>query len=142
MAKGTAGQLDVVIGEKLRRLRKRAGLSERQVGVALGVSQQLISGQERGMKQVSLAQLLGLATLYQKTFAQFVEEMDLENRPLTHFAEAQQVGYHAETMDTGKVQNAADLPRIDLSDLIDPADRKAVIDLFERLKRNQGSLRF
>ena len=48
-------------GERLQRLRRGAGLSQLDLGVAIGMSTPFISGLERGVRQPSLQSLLKLA---------------------------------------------------------------------------------
>ena len=48
-------------GERLQQLRRGAGLSQLDLGVATGVSTPFISGLERGVRQPSLQSLLKLA---------------------------------------------------------------------------------
>lgn len=50
--------------EKLRLLRERAGMSQRNVAQRLGVSPAIISAYENGERTPSLENLLGLSYLY------------------------------------------------------------------------------
>lgn len=134
MARGSRGELDILVGAHLRRLRENAGMSGEQVASALDVSQQLVSEQESGRKRLSIAQLLKLAALYGKTLAQLIAEMELDCRAPTHFADGAQAAYRADTTERGSAKAARQPFLIDLDQLDDPAERKAVLDLFNRFK--------
>lgn len=141
MARGAPGKLDITIGAHLRRLRESARISEEQVASILDVSQQLISDQENGRKRVSVVQLLRLAALYERSLARLIAEMELDQRRSTHFGEAKQMAYHAETIGKEGAQGTREPFFIDLNELDDPAERHAVFDLFNRFKRKREDAR-
>lgn len=138
MDEEAAGELDIAIGAKLRQLRERAGLSGQRVADTLDVSQQLISYQELGRRQVSLAQLLKLTTLYQTTARQFLAELKLGSKLPLQFAEPQQATYHAESVENAQSLDRSDALHIDLTELAHPADRRTILELFQQLKREQN----
>ncbi len=67
---------DVSIGENLRVLRRRAGLSQEQVAAQLqirgiNISREIISQMERGDHNIRISVLLALRDLYQADIADF-----------------------------------------------------------------------
>ncbi len=63
-------------GERLRKLRRGAGMSQLDLGVATGVSTPFISGLERGVRQPSLQSLLKLAGGLGVTLEDLVRGLD------------------------------------------------------------------
>ena len=63
-------------GERLRQLRRGAGLSQLDLGVATGVSTPFISGLERGVRQPSLQSLMKLAGGLGVTLEDLVRGLD------------------------------------------------------------------
>lgn len=137
MARESRGELDIIIGAYLRRLREDAGMSGEQVASALNVSQQLISGQENGRKRLSIAQLLKLAALYGRTLAQLIAEMKLDQQRETYFADTEQIIYHAGTVGPSSLKEERERFLIDLNDLHDSTERDAVFNLFNRIKQKR-----
>lgn len=67
---------DISIGENLRTLRRRAGLSQEQVAAQLqirgiNISREIISQMERGDHNIRISVLLALRDLYQTDIADF-----------------------------------------------------------------------
>lgn len=67
---------DISIGENLRTLRRRAGLSQEQVAAQLqirgiNISREIISQMERGDHNIRISVLLALKDLYQADIADF-----------------------------------------------------------------------
>lgn len=67
---------DISIGENLRTLRRRAGLSQEQVAAQLqirgiNISREIISQMERGDHNIRISVLLALRDLYQADIADF-----------------------------------------------------------------------
>lgn len=67
---------DISIGENLRTLRRRAGLSQEQVAAQLqirgiNISREIISQMERGEHNIRISVLLALRDLYQADIADF-----------------------------------------------------------------------
>ena len=67
---------DISIGENLRTLRRRAGLSQEQVAARLqirgiNISREIISQMERGDHNIRISVLLALKDLYQADIADF-----------------------------------------------------------------------
>jgi transcriptional regulator with XRE-family HTH domain len=137
VARESRGELDIIIGAYLRRLREDAGMSGEQVASALNVSQQLISGQENGRKRLSIAQLLKLAALYGRTLAQLVAEMKLDQQRETYFADTEQIIYHAGTVGPSPPKEERERFLIDLNELHDSTERDTVFNLFNRLKQKR-----
>ena len=66
-------------GEKLRILRKRQGLTLRQLGDALGVDYGHLGRMERGEKIPSVAMLLKIADIFEVSTDQLIrDELDLD----------------------------------------------------------------
>lgn len=61
-------------GEKLRTLRKRAGLSYRQLAAQVGTSHSHLAGLEAGSHQPSAELILKLARLFQVTTDQLMDD--------------------------------------------------------------------
>ena len=67
---------DISIGENLRTLRRRAGLSQEQVAARLqlrgiSISREIISQMERGEHNIRISILLALKDLYQADITDF-----------------------------------------------------------------------
>lgn len=90
---------------------------------------------------MSVAQLLRLAALYERSLARLIAEMELDQRRSTHFGEAKQMAYHAETIGKEGAQGTREPFFIDLNEPDDPAERHAVFDLFNRFKQKREDSR-
>ncbi|MCX3071369.1 helix-turn-helix domain-containing protein [Providencia stuartii] len=55
----------IYIGNKLKELRKKNGLTEKELGTYLGISQQQVSRYERGINCVNVDLLAKLSELFQ-----------------------------------------------------------------------------
>jgi transcriptional regulator with XRE-family HTH domain len=53
--------MSININEKIKRLRKQKGLSQKDLGLRIGVSQQVITNYERGIREPSLEVLLKIS---------------------------------------------------------------------------------
>ncbi len=66
-------------GEKLRTLRERRGLSQRQLGDMLGVTRTHVSRMERGEKTPNVAMVLKVADIFGVTTDQLIrDEIELD----------------------------------------------------------------
>jgi transcriptional regulator with XRE-family HTH domain len=63
------------LGERLRRSREYLGLSQGEVGEALGVSRPAITQMEAGRRKVSTLELRKLARLYGQSYEYFLGEV-------------------------------------------------------------------
>lgn len=91
-AKGQKLKQDVSIGANLRRLRKRAGLSQEVAATKLQVmgifiSREILSQMELGIYSIRISALLGMKELYRATFDEFFEGVSLEDMPLEELGE-------------------------------------------------------
>ncbi len=59
-------------GDVLKRYRKRAGLSQKELGDKLGIAKQNISAMERGTRGISKANARKLAEIFQTSPAKFI----------------------------------------------------------------------
>ena len=59
-----SGALDVLLGERLKDLRVRAGLSQSELGERVGISFQQIQKYERGQSRISASLLFRLAEMF------------------------------------------------------------------------------
>jgi len=67
------------IGEKLRTLRQRQGLSLRQLGDMLGVSRGYVWEMEQGKKIPNIAMLIKITTVFNISADEFIhDELELE----------------------------------------------------------------
>lgn len=64
---------DEKLGSRLRKARKEAGLTQKQVGEFLGKSHASISDTERAVNKINVIELIKLAVLYQKPLSFFFE---------------------------------------------------------------------
>ena len=69
---------DLSIGENLRRLRDRAGLTQEQVAaqlqvMGLAVSREMLSQMERGKCNIRVSELKGLKEIYKVQYEDFFE---------------------------------------------------------------------
>jgi|SRR5579884_1979011 len=78
MAHKSAKSLNMAIGRRVRMLRLVRGLSQSNVGEALGVSYQQIQKAERGINAFSAYQLMLLAALFGVTVAELYEDTGAE----------------------------------------------------------------
>lgn len=74
---------DLSIGQNLKRLRKRAGLSQETVAAKLqlrgiSVSREMLSQMELGRYNIRVTILIALKELYGATFDEFFEGLSLE----------------------------------------------------------------
>jgi transcriptional regulator with XRE-family HTH domain len=65
--------------EKLRPVRKSRGFSGTEVSKILGISKQMVHAWEKGVKKISLENLIKLADLYQVTLDELVGRTPPEN---------------------------------------------------------------
>ena len=82
----TASEVDTIVGERIRRRRILAGLTQDQLGEALGVSYQQIQKYETGANRVSAGRLYEIAKILQSDVSLFFEGLDetAEAEPLGH----------------------------------------------------------
>ena len=74
---------DISIGENLRRLRKRTGLSQEEAVAKLqllgiSISREMLSQMERGRYNIRVSILLGLKQIYNANFDDFFEGLSLK----------------------------------------------------------------
>lgn len=94
-------------GERLRQLRRGAGLSQLDLGVATGVSTPFISGLERGVRQPSLQSLLKLAGGLGVTLEDLVRGLDGESA--ANDDEVTRVVQVMRAMNRGEARQAVDV---------------------------------
>lgn len=71
---------DISIGENLRNLRRRAGLSQEQVAAQLelsgiSISREIISQMERGTHHIRISVLLALKKLYHASYEEIFDSL-------------------------------------------------------------------
>lgn len=83
---------DMAFGENLERIRKAQKVSQKQLGNALGLTQQMISSYEKGFSAPNMEVLLQIAEYFNVSLDDLVgfhpenpEENSIENRFLTYF---------------------------------------------------------
>ena len=83
---------DMAFGENLERIRKARKVSQKQLGNALGLTQQMISSYEKGFSAPNMDILLQIAEYFNISLDDLVgfhpenpEENSIENRFLTYF---------------------------------------------------------
>lgn len=82
-------EVDRVVGQRIRSLRLARGLSQSELGVAVGVSCQQMQKYETGANRVSASRLLGIARALQQPVAVFFEGLEAgEPRPADLLVEA------------------------------------------------------
>lgn len=65
-----------IIGELLRDLRKRKGITEKELGKLFGVSQQQISRYENGVTNITVVTLAKLLCIFEYPLLDFIEKID------------------------------------------------------------------
>lgn len=80
MAHGTATEVDVRIGGIIRDRRAALGISQAELGKAIGVTFQQIQKYERGFNRVSAAALLKVADALQCSVADLYGDPDPDGR--------------------------------------------------------------
>ncbi|HUZ73828.1 MAG TPA: helix-turn-helix transcriptional regulator [Stellaceae bacterium] len=68
--------IDIHVGKRLRLARERAGLTQVELGAALGMSFQVVQKYEQGEIRVSASRLVQLSRLLKKPAAFFFEALD------------------------------------------------------------------
>lgn len=83
---------DMAFGENLERIRKAKKVSQKQLGNALGLTQQMISSYEKGFSAPNMEILLQIAEYFNVSLDDLVgfhlekpDENSIENRFLTYF---------------------------------------------------------
>lgn len=71
---------DISIGENLRRLRMRAGLTQEQAAARVQVkgipmSREIISQMERGAHNINVSVLIAMKEIYRASFDEFFEDL-------------------------------------------------------------------
>jgi transcriptional regulator with XRE-family HTH domain len=74
-----SGTVEVVIGERLRARRTALGLTQEQLGTAVGLSYQQIQKYENGSNQMTVGRLLLLAASLNVPVAYFLDGLDSEH---------------------------------------------------------------
>lgn len=120
----TPDQVDAHVGGKIRSRRKALGLSQTQLGAAIGVSFQQIQKYERGVNRVSVSALFGLAAALQVDHAWFFE--GLPGRPVTD-----PMAGLSDTADGRKLAEA-------FAEITSPTHRELVIKLARTLRSVQA----
>lgn len=80
MAHGTATEIDVQIGGIIRDRRAALGLTQAELGKAIGVTFQQVQKYERGVNRVSAATLLKVADALQCSVADLYDDPDPNGR--------------------------------------------------------------
>lgn len=142
MARDKLGPIDAQIGRYLRRLRLEADFTEERVAQELGVKQQLVNRQEHGRSRLSVGQLLRLAALYGRTLAQLMVELALDAPARHGVSEPEAAPYEVDS--TARDREAeGEFARkpflLNLAQLRDPAERQAVLDLFNHFAQRQNA---
>lgn len=71
-----AYRLNIIIGNNIRKLRKRDGLTAKELGIYLGITQQQVSRYERGINQVHIDLLNQLSFLFKVQIELFFETQE------------------------------------------------------------------
>ena len=66
---------DISIGDSLRRLRERSGLSQSQVAAGIPMSREILSQMERGVHNINISVLAALKDLYKTTYDEFFSDL-------------------------------------------------------------------
>src|SRR3954462_12402063 len=74
-------QIDRVVGQRLRKIRQAAGMSQSALGQAGGITFQQVQKYENGMNRISVGRLLQLAKALGTTTAVLLAEPFEEARP-------------------------------------------------------------
>ena len=70
----------MAIGEKLKQLRSEQGISQTELAKAVNVSQPMIAQIERGTKILTVALAKALASFFQCSVVELIEEEERERR--------------------------------------------------------------
>lgn len=77
-------ELADLVGERLRRARESAGLTQQQAASIVGITREELSYHENGRREISLGRLARLANLYGYTVDYFLRDED--SSPESHVA--------------------------------------------------------
>lgn len=96
-----------VVGDRIRTQRTMLGLSQDELGRAIGVSFQQVQKYENGSNQISLSRLVKIAAALQTSIAHLISGFDPVNGPaVAGFAESGQAAFGAE----GDMEQTPDAP--------------------------------
>ena len=70
--KEKAGQIDKVIGERIKAARQKKGWSQTDLGEQIAVSFQQVQKYEAGTNRISVARLLELCRVFKKPLGHFI----------------------------------------------------------------------
>jgi len=96
------GELDVVLGARIRRRRRELQLSQSALGAELGITFQQIQKYENGSNRVSATMLMKLADALSVSVSELLQEIDPAGAAATLEAESGQL-----IAAFGKIQSAA-----------------------------------
>ncbi len=85
--KARANEIDTHVGERVRQRRKSLGLSQTDLGQALGLTFQQVQKYERGTNRISASKLFETAGALQVTVGYFFEGYD-DTQPAAAFVES------------------------------------------------------
>ena len=66
----------MVIGEKIKELRKEKGLSQAELGKAIGVSQKAVDYWERGINEPKASYIMALVQFFKISYNEFFEDIN------------------------------------------------------------------
>ena len=69
--KGSADYIDVYVGDRLRSIRKAAGMSQEMLGEMMGISFQQVQKYEKGTNRISSSRLYTLTKIFRCKFEDF-----------------------------------------------------------------------
>ena len=120
-AKQNTADIESLIGERIRSRRIQVGMSQQELGKALGVTFQQIQKYEKGSNRVSYAGLLKIAEALECNVMQFFEDLtkvqQAASRPFSKFMSTKESVAIIEAMSKIKSQEI----------------RRSVIDIVEKL---------
>ena len=74
--KGHANDLDILVGENLRKIRKRMGYSQERLASLVGITFQQVQKQENGKNRISSVRLLEYSIILKTNIYEFFEGVE------------------------------------------------------------------
>lgn len=134
--KGGAQKIDLLIGERLKELRKIKNLTQEDVAEKLGVSFQQIQKYENGKNRISFSKLYELSNFMKIPMESFVANLDgSQNKGLS---DNNQSNYMAAQNDSISQKETDDLLKIYYS-IEDPLLRKNLLKFIKTMAENLKS---
>jgi transcriptional regulator with XRE-family HTH domain len=118
--------LDIALGARVRQRRKELGLSQSDLGAAVGITFQQVQKYEHGTNRISFSRLVGIARALNSSVADLIGDLDKTkptgafNRQMAHLAEP----------------GASELLAA-YSSMESPKRRRAVVSLARQLARDE-----